>query len=659
MEEMRISASSPLDFHVPLGESGTGSVLGATGQNSLVRLYAFERQHLAGQRLRLKLQEETPGDFAVDAQRVRLKVALDEGARPVAVAGQARTEARGPSGGRVALEELAYISQTRKLFMAGASAFFGEGKRAIPQFEIFDAFLSRLQVERNRQTIRDLSPEPTTEILRRGGEPARANAGRALGRLRTIFEELRSSVDRLLDQGVFRGHRVRVGDDSILSAAATEGIRAGSHDVEILRLADGQAVRSKAVANPGAALGLKGSFSLNGVEVPVLVGDGLFDIMQRINLGEDRDGNGVLDYAEDRDFDRILDTGEDRNGSRRLDREEDLNANGVLNAGEDFNANGRLDRSEDIDFDFALDGGTARHGVRARLLENRLVLEAAVERDRTIRFTDPDGILRELELLRKDIRGELELVSVVAVPAQAVLDIDEQERLADSNRLEGVLKGVVLDLRRRGRTTVEVERDLDGLLSAFRDFTDRFNRVIREVNDFLKQGALDGDPAAQRIRLGLDDAARPLDDLGLEAEAQGRASFHELQLRQKELDLQRGVEGVFDRARGVPQTTRGLDRIGILTADNGALALDEQRLRGELERDLPAVRRTLADAEEGILTSMRRFLDDILDPLTGVLGIREGALREIDLSDLVRTVRRFAEVFERGELQGQLLETLG
>jgi hypothetical protein len=109
------------------------------------------------------------------------------------------------------------------------------------------------------------------------------------------------------------------------------------------------------------------------------------------NLGEDLNGNGVLDANEDLDGDGEIDgisgngfgsnrgvsvtqvagdlnlrirnndvrnfNGEDRNGNNLLDPSEDLNLNGVLDPGEDTNSNGQLDLAEDVNNNGALDRG--------------------------------------------------------------------------------------------------------------------------------------------------------------------------------------------------------------------------------------------------------------------------------------------------------------
>ena len=117
-------------------------------------------------------------------------------------------------------------------------------------------------------------------------------------------------------------------------------------------------------------------------------------ILNAANLGEDLNGNGVLDFddvnldgvfdrSEDLNFDGILALNEDINGNGILDIGEDSNGNGVLDTDdEDTNGNGLLDLNDDRDndgvFDFgedALEPDTNNNGI----LDGRENLNAAID----------------------------------------------------------------------------------------------------------------------------------------------------------------------------------------------------------------------------------------------------------------------------------------
>jgi hypothetical protein len=96
--------------------------------------------------------------------------------------------------------------------------------------------------------------------------------------------------------------------------------------------------------------------------------DGFEDLNRngRLDLTEDTNGNGILDLAEDVNGNGVLDTGEDSNGNGVLDLSEDRNNNGRLDLSEDANGNGILDlgedRNEDTNGNGVLDTGEDRNG---------------------------------------------------------------------------------------------------------------------------------------------------------------------------------------------------------------------------------------------------------------------------------------------------------
>jgi len=96
------------------------------------------------------------------------------------------------------------------------------------------------------------------------------------------------------------------------------------------------------------ALGLTGNFHVNGVQITVIASDTLADIQNKINRGEDVNGNGVLDQAEDVNSNGIIETIQ-VNGSQH--------GAGIFII-EDQNGNGVLDPAEDVDGNLRLDGGT-------------------------------------------------------------------------------------------------------------------------------------------------------------------------------------------------------------------------------------------------------------------------------------------------------------
>ena len=139
------------------------------------------------------------------------------------------------------------------------------------------------------------------------------------------------------------------------------------------------------VFDPSAQLNLSGSFSVNGIEVPVASTDSLINIINKINFGEDFNQNGSLDLSED------------VNGNGTLEILQLTNSefgSGVF-IKEDVNDNGEIEGSEDKNSNDRLDGGTPDHNVLALLRDNRLVLVSLTGGNNTIDLKDDDLVLFE------------------------------------------------------------------------------------------------------------------------------------------------------------------------------------------------------------------------------------------------------------------------
>ncbi|MBI4230689.1 MAG: hypothetical protein HY608_07620, partial [Planctomycetes bacterium] len=539
------SPSGPaLTLRVPVGESAADPIHSSGVSDSTLKMYALERQHLAAQGTALEGASARNGaPFAGDGERpsVRIRMSLDEKGRPTAVAGEASTVARNAAGRDVVLREFATASGASSPLVDAPSRAFGEGTRGIPQFEILDAFLSRLRIARSSDEIRERTAPGSLRTLRDSVRSVREVQRSLLGDLRGALEAMHKAAARLADPKALRDDTVGVEGGSVLEASVAGEPKTGASRVSVLRLSREERIASDPVADPDDALGKSGNFLLGGVEVPVVATDSLFDLALRITRGEDTNGNGVLDHAEDRNFSRTLDPREDTNGNGRLDRDEDLNGNGVFDAGEDFNGNGILDLTEDLNLDFHLDGGVSRHGVRAFIEDNRLILAVASAGTKGISLSDPDGILAGLGVVRTNVHVEIEPVHPVQDGRTALVQVDGKDRTVEGNVVQGLREGIDATLRHEGLARVTVGRDVEVAVDRIASLVESFNEALRSANRLLDAGGLlRGEDEFARRRQDLvrhaDGNADALRSRGIAVWGRvegislstGRAAFHEL-----------------------------------------------------------------------------------------------------------------------------------
>ncbi len=656
-EKTGLSApGGPIGYRVPVGESGSSSKLSARRTDSIVRVYAFERQHTAFQRIAAKRRGE---DFDVTAQRVSIRTAIGPDGRVVATAGETTTVLTNAEGRTTLLRELAFVSDLRKAFLSSSGLFFGQGRRILPQFDVFDAFASRLRVE---QAAAEVAEANRAGILEAASALSGGLADGRRGQLSRLEEGLKALLARareLAAPGLFDGARVTVSDPDVASGTPAPGpLVEGTASLSVLALAAGESIASDPVSNAATPLGLAGDIYVNDVRIRIEESDGLGAIMRRINHGEDTNENGRLDNAEDRNFSGTLNHGEDANGNGVLDTGEDADGDGVLDKGEDANYNGRLDVSEDRDFDFELDLGVAHLGIRARIEGNRLVVTAP-SADIPLRFEDPDGILESIGLLTQDANLQLVPKTRLDSSRDASLAVDGRAVTSPSNTVTGAVPSARLVLKNEGEATVTVDRSFDPVVEAAGRFVAQYNETIGFLNGFLLKGGLfDAEPVVSGIRQEVGNHVEGNEGLasaGISAaRGPGRLSVHELELDVLVTHLRQGVSRAFDRATFPRTAANSIASLGITRVDDGAISFDPAAFRAALGSRRGEVTALLV-GEDGAATGIAETLALSTDPETGRLKLLGERLKddpesERDLARLLDGI--FAKHFQASAIGG-------
>ena len=203
--------------------------------------------------------------------------------------------------------------------------------------------------------------------------------------LQIRLQTLQDKVEELRLGNAFNLLSARSSNSAALRASADSTAKETRFDVAIDAVAT-RSVLASSVQGTGA-LGLTGNFRINGVEIAVLNTDTLADIRDKINRGEDVNGNGALDEAED------------------------VNGNGVI---ETHQVSGSQhgpgifiieDQAEDVNGNLRLDGGTRDHRVTATLQGNHLLLTGPTGGNSSIVLSDPDSVLFNLGFFELDANG--------------------------------------------------------------------------------------------------------------------------------------------------------------------------------------------------------------------------------------------------------------
>ncbi len=462
--------------------------------------------------------------------------------------------------------------------------------------------------------------------------------------IRDRLGDLSDRVSALLAVGDFNTRRTRVSRPEILSVTPGNKTPLDQVNITSTRLSQGQVLASDKFT-AGSPLNLSGRFLINGTTVTVSVSDGLSNIRDKINRGEDSNGNG------------------------RLDGPEDLNANGQIDiievAGgtqgpglfivEDKNGNGRLDPDEDANANDRLDGGTKENKVIAGVIGDRLTLTSETGGASTIALSDPDDVLLalgffELNAKGRPIQKEAQFdfdrqtpTNLNTTPQTASLEIDGVTRESDDNEFTSAIADAVVELRQTTDKGIEVRVrfDSDQAVEAIENLTDEFNSVVGELNRAQRgDPPTVADPDIPNVQSQLVSVQVPATSAAPSAEPDAdQTTFDRItppvsgQPLKDSGVLNFGEFFISDSAQSIenglrtepPKNTNVLpdpfQQIGIRVLEDNTLEINKPALEQAFENDFEKVRDLFFKEDTGLLAQLQERLDRLLDTDFGPLTV--------------------------------------
>ena len=492
-----------------------------------------------------------------------------------------------------------------------------------------------------------------------------------IGNLQIRLQALLDKVEELRLGNAFNLLTAKSSDSSALRVSADSTAKEASFEVTIDVVASRSVLASDAQGT--GALGLTGNFRINGVAITVVATDTLADIKDKINRGEDVNGNGVLDEAEDVNGNGIIETIQ-VSGSQHgagIFIIEDQNGNGVLDPAEDVNGNQRLD------------GGTQDHQVTATIQDNRLLLTSQTGDNSAITLSDPDSILFNLgffeldgngELVKKEVQLNASGTNLVVSGSDAEIIIDGETFTSATNIFSEIFEGITLEVRSGAGETIRVtvETDASAAVNQIQSLFLRLNDAITALNDslaFAKTFA--GDFELQSVREELTensqtsirtnesrDASRETVDptnnlppsLGLNSVNIEKFSTTELGITRTVQAIRDGLGALF--ANRGSELFKKLSSIGIKTESDDTISVNVPALTLALESQPDDVLELFNDAETGILPLLETQLESLLKEDVGRLDLKSARLQALSELD-TGTEKSFQRAFEK-----LLLETI-
>jgi flagellar capping protein FliD len=512
----------------------------------------------------------------------------------------------------------------------------------IAAFRVADAIslLSKQSVARKIPIVDNLDKSERFTLLKL----------RQLDDLITSLKSLGKTVSELLVDDALNPKTASSTRPKLVQALAGKDSPLNSYRITPVRLSQEAILASDEQATPLGALGLTGSFSINGTKITVEATDSLFELKNKINFGEDLNRNGVLDKTED------------INNNGKLDVIRTTNREFVqtIFIAEDLDGDGEIDLGEDINNNKNLDGGTAENKVRALIQDNRLVLVGLAGGRTEIDLQDNTEILLSLGFFELNSKGfpigkefqfdsdDQTLTNLIQEPQTARIYFNGKQVPSDKNVFSGVIQDTDLIIKKVSEKAVHINISIDvtTFFSQIKNLVEQFNNSISKINNLLevsKTFKRDGDiqdirndltfkPQA-RVR-ELDQRNHNIDTLrgrsgnpfltGIKVVNTQKSSMQEVSIAAAVQVVKSEIGKSFQSDD--EKLLRRLGAIGIHTLSDDTFALDEKELRRALDSNTVEVFDLFANSETGVLPSLAETLTILLREKLGKLAIKENEI---------------------------------
>lgn len=464
----------------------------------------------------------------------------------------------------------------------------------------------------------------------------------ALIKIRNSLTTLSATVTSL--GGLLSTKTAKSSDSNLVEAVAGSSSPVTSVTVVPKQVFAGNVLVSDEQPSTRPALGLTGSFIVNGHSVSVVSSDTIYTIKDKINYGEDVNHNGKLDGAEDVDG-----TGQPgvifihaREYTPAVYIVKDQNGDGTLNPAEDTNGNGRLD------------GGTRDNQVVATIEGNRLKLTGLGAN--AINLEDPDNILLSLGFFVRNAKGisvQKEgqfstsnsvfqpLPNLMASPQKSVITVDGKTFTSDTNVFAGVVDGATLAVNKTGSSVkISISQDPTSAFDKIKAIFNDFNNVIRTINDSLiTTKTFETDTDIQLLRNKLtetqanilavnkqgEDTASALANLEDQRATGFKVNSDKSVVQGIALDSQ--IQSIKDQLASPFKSTptllqKRLSSLGIVSVEDSTFALDDVGLKRALTNNSDDVLSLFTDPQDGILPQLQNQLDSILKKDLGRVDLK-------------------------------------
>jgi len=413
--------------------------------------------------------------------------------------------------------------------------------------------------------------------------------------------DLKHQSDAIASGATLNNKSLSTSDPSVLSASVTSDAVKGKQTVEVKSLAKSHEVASSHLTNSDASLGLTGSVTIGGVNIDIVATDSLASIAEKINYGEDKNLNGVLDGNEDINGNNRLDTINIKGGST---------GNGYFPTfykKEDTNNNGKVDTTEDTNKNKKLDFTSTQTGIRALVIGDQLIIASDKPGNIDISFKDPNGILQSLGFLLRDNKtGKVAINSSndnTQLAQNASIILNGKLYSLPENFSSNLIAGITIQLKSAGKETLTVTEDPKNVVAPVAKLSSSYNSAIRQLNSTISgNGAISNNVRLQSIYTGTLKAllSSPTINLGV------FASLNDIGIITNENLPTATDQSVFENLPSLAKDNLALpgkgtfslisksEKVGVNSKDNFTVKVDRGKLKKAVSADFNSLRTLLS-----------------------------------------------------------------
>ena len=466
-----------------------------------------------------------------------------------------------------------------------------------------------------------------------------------LSSLRASLQTLRTTVNVFRNNGAFNLNAADSSREDLVKIQAGKTSPTGKFTVAPTRKMVSSILASDEQSSPIEAIGLSGNFYVNGFKISVETTDSIFELRDKINRGEDTNNNGKLDGVEDIN----------NNGTLDVISFSASEFGGGFYLTEDRNGNGELDPDEDTIDNDRLDGGTIESGVKASVVNNRLILSSLAGGSTKIDLRDDDNILLQLGFFELNLKGlpiqkELQFdadqllvrfpaINLNVTPRPALVEVDrsfaEPETIeSDFNEFTNISEDAIITALEASarKSNIQVFFDATNAIAQIKTFFNQFNDSLRQINDVLSQSKeFSKDKEIQNMRNDLtiqpqektriiEKRNEEIDIFRVTSENLQEIGFGVVNTEKKtvqELSTSIALADILDGPTSpFSNTTKDiatrLNSAGIRTSNDNTFVVDEPRLKKALEVNAEETLKIFTDEEAGILPLLSKQLENLL-----------------------------------------------